>query len=123
MRDREGLIGRAVKAGVCGGGSIGDDAVDAALRELCDALANIGHPARRGGGGGGDYKGGGDDERAAIAAAAARLSGDARDAAAFLVGGDGDGGGMGGLVVPRDLGVIPFEALRTLAEAAPKPRI
>mmetsp|Transcript_32335 Transcript_32335/g.71415 ORF Transcript_32335/g.71415 Transcript_32335/m.71415 type:complete len:438 (-) Transcript_32335:68-1381(-) len=76
-----------------------EDAADAALRELCGVLASI--------------------ERFdpdAASEAASKLSGNARDVASFLVSEDG-------LAVPRDIGLIPSEALHALVIAAPKPRI
>ena len=48
--------------------------------------------------------------------AASSLSGDARDVASFLISDDG-------LSVPRDIGVIPAEALKGLTGVAPAPRI
>lgn len=98
VRKHEELVDAAASA--CQ--SIADrDAADAALRELCSVLSTID----------------GFDTDAA-SEAAAKLSGDARDVASFLASEDGEG-----LAVPRDIGLIPSEALRALVGAAPKPRI
>lgn len=99
VRDRDTIAEAASTA--CGAARLSDESADAALRELCDALVS---------------SDGGDPD--AVAMAAAKLSGDAREVAAYL-----DGGGGGIWEVPRDIGVLPAEALRALASAAPKPRI
>ena len=49
---------------------------------------------------------------------AANLSGDVREVASFLASEDGYG-----LAVPKDMGLIPFEALKRVADSAPSPRI
>jgi len=109
VRDRDALI-RAASAACSASLSEEDGTADAALRELCAVLAM----AADDGGDGDD--GIDDDADARMMAAASRLSGDAREVAAFL-----DGGGF--WEVPRDIGLIPARALRAIANAAPKPRI
>ena len=71
------------------------DAADAALREVCAALSAWGEE---------------DEQEPAAAAADPRLSADARAVAAYL---DAEG-----VAVPRDLGVIPAEALRSFVCSA-----
>ena len=77
--------------------SIGD--ADAALRQICDMLCTIDA-----------------FDADAVAETAANLSGDVREVASFLASEDG-------LAVPKDMGLIPFEALKRVADSAPPPRI
>ena len=79
--------------------SVGD--ADAALRELCVMLCTIDA-----------------FDTDAVAEVAANLSGDVREVASFLASEDGYG-----LAVPKDMGLIPFEALKRVADSAPSPRI
>ena len=94
IRQRESLALAAAAA--CK--SIADTATaDAALYELCSMLL--------------DFCDDTDQE-----AAASKLSGNARDVASFLTSPEG-------LAVPRDVGVIPMQALCGLVASAPAPRI